>query len=243
MQGGLATKGNRTQFDIRSDASIDQNGNIIEGEGMSYFPGYAIDVETGERLNIFFGENSAFNSDNDMLISQITGLEINSGGIGSDMIWNPSTELFTTENIGGPIGNYNNLAGGQHYIYITRQEYDGCAALAQQLSNPQTLNKARAISYITWTAFPTPQRPLLSLEEGLIPNDLTVKMRVTSPFNKEIDLVSDTDPLKFSSVGGLPVYEFGFNNIEARDIEPHFYSSALDNVQVVPNPLLRIFWL
>ena len=29
-------------------------------KGMGWFPGYAIDVETGQRLNIFFGENSVF---------------------------------------------------------------------------------------------------------------------------------------------------------------------------------------
>ena len=32
--------------------------------GMSYFPGYAIDVETGERLNIIFAEDSWLTDEN-----------------------------------------------------------------------------------------------------------------------------------------------------------------------------------
>ncbi|NNM15667.1 MAG: T9SS C-terminal target domain-containing protein, partial [Bacteroidia bacterium] len=66
-QGG-ADKG-----DLRdSQPSIDKNGlvagdagyNAAEGDltntmGMGWFPGYAINVETGERLNIAYGENSS----------------------------------------------------------------------------------------------------------------------------------------------------------------------------------------
>jgi hypothetical protein len=98
------------------------------------------------------------------------------------------------------------------------------------------LNKINGVSFITWTAIPTPAEPLLSLEEGLIPNDLTVKLRVTSPFNKEIDIVDLKNPSKFETVGGLPLYEFAFKNAEAKDILPDEYSNALDNVRVVPNP-------
>ena len=233
---GLATKGNRAQFYLRSDSSIDENGNEIEGEGMSYFPGYAIDVETGERLNIFFGENSVFNSNNDALLSDVTGEEVNSGSEASDMIWNPTSKIFTTDQIGGEVGGYNNYIGGQHYVYVTRQEYDGCESLAEQLTTTSFSVRARAVSFITWTAIPLPKEPLLSLEEGLIPNELTVKLRVTNPFNKEINVQDLEDPTKFVTNGGLPVYEFAFNDVEAKQIEPKQYSDALDNVQVVPNP-------
>src|SRR6185436_4885698 len=43
----------------RKSPSKDVNGNVIPGDtSFSYFPGYAINVETGERLNIAFGEDS-----------------------------------------------------------------------------------------------------------------------------------------------------------------------------------------
>ena len=238
LQNGLSTEDSRTQFELRASSSIDENGNEIDGEGMSYFPGYAIDVETGERLNVFFGENSVFRPENDSLIVQTTGAPVNTNGIAADMIWNPNSELFSGAGIfsGNQLGIYNSFAAGQHYIYVTRQEYDGCESLAEQLGSGGLLNKINGVSFITWTAIPVPQEPLLSLEEGLIPNDLTVKLRVTNPFNKEIDIEDLKNPSKFEAVGGLPVYEFAFENIEAKDIEPNTYSDALDNVQVVPNP-------
>jgi hypothetical protein len=60
---------------------------------MSWFPGYAINVETGERLNIVFGEDSWNYDDN-----------------GNDLIWNP-----TSRRIGSA---YPYVFGGRHYIYI-----------------------------------------------------------------------------------------------------------------------------
>ena len=233
---GLATVDSRSQFELRADQSIDMNGDTIpDDEGMSYFPGYAVDIETGERLNIFFGENSVFSPENDSIASQNSGNPVNSGGIGSDMIWNPSGDLFTEGTAPIPLaGLYNALVGGQHYIYITRQEYDECAGLKSLLESGGLLNTASAVGFVTWTALPLPAEPLLSLEEGLIPNDLTVKLRVTNPFNKELNSLSNAST--YEAVGELPVYEFGFLDVEAKDKEEAEYSNALDNVQVVPNP-------
>ncbi|MBK9338079.1 MAG: hypothetical protein IPM98_16640 [Lewinellaceae bacterium] len=42
------------------DGTRDANGNLIYG--MGWFPGYAIDVVTGRRLNVFFGENSCYSN-------------------------------------------------------------------------------------------------------------------------------------------------------------------------------------
>jgi len=232
---GLATEDSRSQFELRAGNSIDENGNEIEGQGMSYFPGYAIDVETGERLNVFFGENSVFSDANDSIFTQFQGEPVSSGGIGQDMIWNPSTELFTSglDNF-GLAGTYNALVGGQHYIYVTRQEYDECESLKGLLEAGGLLNIATAVGFVSWTAIPVPAEPLLSLEEGLIPNDLTVKLRVTNPFNRELNSLANGST--FEAVGGLPAYEFAFTDVEAQDVEEAEYSNALDNVQVVPNP-------
>jgi hypothetical protein len=57
-----------------------------------WFPGYAVNLETGERLNMAFGEDSWYVSEN-----------------GADMRWNPtSTSLVNNEPV----------FGGKHYIYI-----------------------------------------------------------------------------------------------------------------------------
>lgn len=244
---GISTKGSAFQFNLRDDVAIDINGNptgeidedgdVIKGK--SFFPGYAIDVETGERLNIFFGENSVYTAENDALFNSVAEGITFSTGNGGDMIWNPSQELFATE-LPFVVGSqaafvYNNFAGGQHYIYVTRQTYDGCDELHSRFNGNAT-GRRDAVAMITWTGFPIPQEPLLSLAEGLIPNDLTVRLRVQNPFNRELDLDRESSVNRFDPKGSLPVYEFAFGDVEARDLEPSEFASALDNVQVVPNP-------
>ncbi len=61
--------------------------------GLSWFPGYAINIETGERLNIAFGEDS-----------------YQTGNNGNDMMWNPTSVTSET--------GYRYALGGRHYIYI-----------------------------------------------------------------------------------------------------------------------------
>ncbi|MEE9439904.1 MAG: hypothetical protein V3V14_12935 [Saprospiraceae bacterium] len=232
---GAATEGDAINWDLREHTSIDTEGNEIEGSGKSYFPGYAIDVETGERLNIFFGENSVFNEEiNTAFHDAFPNLETDLS-IGADMIWNPGTELFASGTVfnNSPLNSY---VGAQHYIYVTRQKYDRCDALHEILSQNGILNKIDAVSMVTWTAFPNLEKPLLPLSEGLIPNDLVVKLRVTNPFNKETQLKNNKKPLGFDVVGDLPVYNFAFENVESRELDPNEHSNALDNVRVVPNP-------
>ncbi len=60
---------------------------------MGWFPGYAINTTTGERLNVLFGEDSRF-------------IQYN----GADMLWNPTYAL--TE------GTQNYVMGGRHFIYV-----------------------------------------------------------------------------------------------------------------------------
>ncbi len=67
--------------------------------GLSWFPGYAINVETGERLNIAFGEDSYQTSSN-----------VYAPNNGEDMMWNPTSN--TMANDGYP------QFGGRHYIYV-----------------------------------------------------------------------------------------------------------------------------
>ena len=68
--------------------------------GMGWFPGYAIDVETGERLNIAFAENSWLGSQN-----------------GADMQWNPTSDIV--EELFGEL-----RLGGMHMIYVFRSNKD-----------------------------------------------------------------------------------------------------------------------
>lgn len=242
---GLQTQGNRNQFDIRAHESVDQDGNPDgTGEGMGWFPGYAVDVETGERLNIFFGENSIYDETQAEFLPE--------GATGGDMIFNPTSQVVS---IGVPegqpgFGPFNLVGGGQHFIYVTRQRYDACALLANDLqpsNNPTT--KFNPLSLITWAAFPlnavgeTPSgesNALLSVADGLVPNELTIKMRVSNPFGfaTVIDEEGTTSNNKYdgAKVGGFPAFEFTIENAASQALTVDQYEGALENVNVVPNP-------
>ncbi len=235
-QLGVETIGNASQWDLRQSPSIDKDGNEIPGStGKSYFPGYAIDVETGQRLNIFFGENSVYNTTlKEIILQQNPNFDYDPS-IGGDMIWNPDGRLFLNgqNSANNILGAY---AGAQQYIYVTRQPYDGCEALYDKLKQSNLLNKIDAVSLVTWTAVPLPAEDLLPLSEGLIPNEVTVKLRVTNPFGKELVLKNPSKPKPLQAIGGLPLYEFEFKGVEKKPIEKAQYSDALDNVRIVPNP-------
>ncbi len=250
--------GARKNFELRNSASIGKNGELLNDgtTGFSYFPGYAVDVETGKRLNIFFGESSMYR---DSLVvfgdSTVNLRSFLDGGnpIGSDMIFNPSSQTviekyiirnpLTGELVFASAGEAF-VGGGQHYIYVTRQEYDGCASFAPRLtrnangSTASNLNRGKVGAAVTWTSFPigVNSAPLLPLDKGLIPNDLTVKIRVSNPYgssrryNIEKERECETD-------GDLPVYEFEFKGTESRQLANQSdYVGALENVNVVPNP-------
>ena len=61
---------NVTKEDTNNDGLPDVETNpdpALSRVGFGWFPGYAIDVETGQRLNVFFGENSVYGGTNDPL--------------------------------------------------------------------------------------------------------------------------------------------------------------------------------
>jgi hypothetical protein len=102
------SEGNAIFFAPRNHQSVDKDGkyaapgsgvssspneaNFISEKGMGWFPGYAINLETGERLNMAFGEDSYQKENN-----------------GDDMIWNP------TNNYNFP---YSYAMGGKHFVYV-----------------------------------------------------------------------------------------------------------------------------
>jgi hypothetical protein len=189
--------------------------------GFGWFPGYAIDVETGERLNIFYGENSVFGAD-----PELTAISKNPTG--ADMIWNPTSEKYL-DLAGRPFGTNNLIMGGQHMIFVAKTKYDGCQALSNNFKSRLTSVRAQGVVQITWAGFPMlkPNTQLLSYAEGLIPNDLIVKCRVYNPFGVAVGTNSNN---------GLPAYEFSTKGVKATALDAAGYDAALDAINVVPNP-------
>ena len=209
-------QGNATKDGLRQHQSwtgtVDGNGNPVYSTttgdvGYSYFPGYAINVETGQRLNIFFGEDSWQVSQN-----------------GADMIWNPTSNVFS------PVGD--TLLGGQHYIYVSNTQYNGCATIYSQLSANTKPSFRETYSHIDWVGmtYLAAGSSLLPLSQGLIPTQTTVKIRVSKPY------AVFTNPQLNPSSDSLPSYSFGLKNLAADTANTAIAKTALDSIEVVPNP-------
>ncbi|MEO1258099.1 MAG: hypothetical protein AAFZ15_04855 [Bacteroidota bacterium] len=215
-------------FDLRGAPSVGKDGLPDgDGDGMGWFPGYAIDVETGQRLNIFFGENSAFREEvfGETLINTQFGGQIN----GADMIFNPDSRLYIPEF--GPFDLRSYYVGGQHWVFVTSTEYDECEVYRPLLDsdNPTLIRKRNVLREVTWAGLPVPQpgQRLNSIEEGLIPNDVTVKMRVDNPYQ----VAPGTNEFN-----GYPTYRFSIDGAQSDELDAVGVENALDAINVVPNP-------
>lgn len=228
-------------LDIRESPSVtknaDSNGKPIvddteDRDGFGWFPGYAIDVETGERLNIFFGENSSLSCEGftaaglEDLCSQF--IDGNNEGTGRDMMWNPSP-LNTIETTTPRL--IQAYLGGHHWIYVTRTPYDGCESLYDDFKHGpggSLLAKSNGLKKVTWVATPLVTRSMLSYDEGLIPNDLSYKIRVNQTLRKK----GDDGPN-----GGFPLYQFSIEGAEAEALQSQDqWDAQLAGIRAVPNP-------
>ncbi len=230
-------EGNVTQFDLRDHNSVGKDGNDDgDGKGMGWFPGFAIDIETGKRLNIFFGENSMYD---DKWIEFYD----NGTAVGNDMLFNPTDQIVIDNEKDFSIFNW--MTGGGHMVYVTRQEYDECAAIREDLGKGNPCNficfdKNKALQQVTWTsaAMMAPDTEMLSIADGLIPNELTIKLRVQNNYNEErthLYGVSENNA-ECETIEGLPKYRLDFSPTAAEDLTEDDYEGALENVNVVPNP-------
>lgn len=234
----------RTSFDIRYAPSVGKDDNDNDGmpdpdgavgptgapdagqpiRGMGWFPGYAIDVETGQRLNIFFGENSAYSK------------ALNPNFTGRDMLWNPTDQIV--RETGGTFFNlYDFVLGGQHWVYVMNTPYDECEAARRRFTpelnaaNPGTA-KVTQIRNIGWAGMLQMGQgyQLKSLRDGLIPNDVVIKLRVDNPYQT---WYQDNNSGKKT---GHPRYQFKIENRQSLPLQGIQIANALDSIKVVPNP-------
>ena len=197
--------------------------------GWSYFPGYAIDVESGKRLNMAFGENSWLPGEN-----------------GNDMLWNPTDREFL------PPGNNVNggyVFGGQHYIYVFADEdriggtledleYKGGAIadwpltdIMEDLVQTGGLgNIARANFWraCRWVGMPTLRRGMEFDPYTELPTETRIRIRMNTPYQKR--------ELAGASNDGNPEFLFNTSNIATKTYVDSVGSSKLETIRVVPNP-------
>lgn len=191
-------------------------------KGYSYFPGYAIDVVTGERLNIFFAEASRFGSQN-----------------GNDMLWNPTVDdgfhIVNQAPTGVP------TMGGKHYIYVCNTKYDSCKTIKRAMDsvvyhldnggNLVTVSRwlGRAYASAAWVSIPT-----LVSGRQLLESDVTIRLRT----DRRYDAFNPSGAAKDSLNLYYPVYNFTTKGFATVTNDNSTAKNALDLIRIVPNPYL-----
>lgn len=245
------TEGGALKFMLRQSPSLNKDGvpansmtmeastnqddpNFISAYGMSWFPGYAIDVETGERLNIAFGEDSYLIEHN-----------------GRDMIWNPNNMLYRNDLV--PI------MGGKHYVYVfttgrtwvqgmTNQRfprYDHGQTLfdifnrrTDAMGQPETLNALRtrienAMKSVGWVNIPIAYQTWSTYAQ-MPEEDVTIKIRIANAYMRNVGMYEDTIHNAINK--GYPYVTFNMDDMAAKKGVISSMPSVLDDINIVPNP-------
>jgi hypothetical protein len=218
----VLTQGSTPKFNLRAANSKkpiynNSDGSLIRWEedpsetGRSYFPGYAVNLETGERLNIIFGEDSYVPSEN-----------------GNDMIWNPTSVQSN--------GTYVSF-GGKHFIYVMGS-YQGMNTRGyrgpiydegveyKNLLTSGGFDKRRVFSQAMWVIPALAERGY-NLKNGVPPTQVDISINMRKPFTKKASEIGDSTK--------LPGYTFSTESI-FNNINETTGKNAVNMINIVPNP-------
>ena len=211
---------------MRKSPSVDKNGNPDASgtTGMGWFPGYAIDLESGARLYMAFGENSFLGGEN-----------------GADMQWNPTDRLVS--NVGTP------LMGGMHPVYVFSYKqktingfsngFDFPAYIPSEGENIGThflrnkwleveandnTSKREMYGSLSWVSY-----PMLNFGQSLLSTDVTIKLRINKEYKNYVGSGEN---------GGKPMYGWSMDDIATKVGSQDQLKEALAMINVVPNPYL-----
>ena len=208
---------------MRKSQSVNKFGTPDgSGTGMGWFPGYAVDLESGARLYMAFGENSFLGGEN-----------------GADMIWNPTDRLVS--NVGTP------LMGGMHAIYVfsynqksingfsngfdfpayvpSDAETNGSNFLQNKwidVETNSTTAKRELYGSLTWIAY-----PVLEQNQSLLSTDVTLKLRINKEYKNYVATGEN---------GGKPMYSWSMDKIATEVGASDALQEVLDLINIVPNP-------
>jgi hypothetical protein len=253
-------EGNVNKFALRASPSVDKDGNFanpgsggsesesdpnyISDHGMGWFPGYAIDVETGERLNIMFGEDSYLVAQN-----------------GRDMLFNPparQSELLSTEDqifdpniYSGTLPNISPVMGGKHYVYIMAHRREGFSDLGVYFDMPAYDAGRYAVnvldtlftsnfSFLASPFFATIMYvglPMAVEGEEWLSNEARIRIRVNVPYQRGYSAVPlDTVYPGMDVNNFYPMFEYSMEGFETEYRNVEKFKQDLEEINVVPNP-------
>ena len=225
---------------LRRHPSMNIDGTYSTTDsGYSWFPGYAMDVETGERLNIAFGEDSYITPDNGYI-----------GETGGDMKFNPtSTYFYPTDTNATP----RVIAGGKHFLYVFGRKnvhnvvnptdtsywgpaYDGCEHLHSKLwklqrPNATTLTNAEKVTLTeVWKDCMWVSIPMAVPAQSWLSSDAKIRLRMTHPYR------TFTNDSTANGNDYKPYYRFSTDSKVGLVKQTEVAKSALDIINIVPNP-------
>ena len=263
-------EGGADRFFLRRHASVNQDGKtcaqlgvqpnpndpnnpaFIGENGMGWFPGYVIDVETGVRMNVAFGEDSYLADMN-----------------GRDMIFNPAkVQKVTAEDNTGMLqtkdpaifrgADGEPVFGGKHFVYIWRMDsivmpnsspwkqvknygYDGGQLLyntmhfIEQMTNTGAAKTMNANFYklVEWIGMPMGIEGMEWLPEG---NACRIRIRLAKPYGPGYgyELQTANNDLMINNLN--PKYSFTIEGWDPTLNDPEKTNEDLNLITVVPNP-------
>ncbi len=213
----LLNEGGAEAGTLRRGKSVDKTGKrIADSIGMGWFPGYAIDLESGMRLHMAFGENSSLVIDN-----------------GRDMIWNPSSTIYDD--------NDQPHMGGQHPIYIFGYNvhgyrnddtkncpyYDGKNNWVYEKLAKYNSPTNYEFYFDVYHSLQWILNPVLTTNQTILATDLTLKVRVNKEYSDfKASNLNDTKPM----------FGWSMDKIAAEVASIDVKKEALSLINVVPNP-------
>lgn len=207
---------NNEKFELRNKASQPTpsgapNHPAGDEYGFTYFPGYAIDVETGERLYMVIGESSA-----------LEGLN------GDNMLFDPNSVL-----INGTTTNPTYVFGGMHYVYVlhngAQEEFGRFSnenvSLVGEYLKGTNAQKRKVYTNAGWVSC-----PMKKVGTNWLGYEARVKLRVARPYQ------SNYSWNELEGTNQLPSYKFSTADLAIKRNDLDAAKDALEAINVVPNP-------
>ncbi len=251
-------EGEAPRFAFRASPSVDKDGNpailgsgpsdnpndpnYISDHGMGWFPGYAINLETGERLNMMFSEDSYLVAHNgrDMLFNPS---ERNLDLTGPDQVLDPNIFSGT---------NFEPVFGGKHYVYVMDHRTVEFGPNNMFRFDMPAYDAGAYSAVVLDTLFTSPLKYLTSSFYGLamytgipmavkgqewLSNEVKIKIRVSKPYKKGYSsLALDTIYPGMDVNNFFPMYEFSTKGLQTEFRDTEKIQTDLDIIRVVPNP-------
>jgi hypothetical protein len=237
---------------IGSGPSENENdANYISDVGMGWFPGYCINVETGERLNIVFGENSFLAAQN-----------------GRDMLFNPPARdlsltdqraepnIFIGPEIPGPApyALKEPVMGGEHYVFIqAHKKITGSINTYNFVFDVPAYDAGRYMMGLLDTIFESGFKvpsvksyygsfmyagmPMAVKGKEWLSDEVRIRIRIAKPYqrgyaNAPADITYEGP--EFNNF--YPAYEFSMDDLETQADVAEKHQTDLDLINIVPNP-------